>query len=69
VHLRIRGTHFSGFEISHARPVLPFGRGPWRKGKALGSEKDKVLGCELCYEETRGVRALVTMVKNVKLSM
>jgi hypothetical protein len=36
-----------------------------RKGKALGSEKGKGLGCGLCYEQRREVEhgALLRMVR------
>jgi hypothetical protein len=32
-------------------PALPYGRHTFEGAKAIGSEKDKSLGYELCYEQ------------------
>jgi hypothetical protein len=50
------GPHISCFEGSRAVLSFPSGRGIFEGGKASGSEKGKVLGCWLCYEQRREVK-------------
>jgi hypothetical protein len=43
--------HFPALKVARQRPLVLLVDVRLREGKALESEKDKGLGCGLCYEQ------------------